>query len=315
MPPRGCYAVIVVVALLSVPPVTGQEANPLAPPITSPLAAPATTALDELSDIEFLRVFQELAITPAQAAALADDLRALQTALASSRAATERAVRESAAALPDLRQAVARGQTLAESQRQLAERLAQVRNAADRQENALRELAYQRLLNRLTAGQLALLGNPGAAATSASGVATDPNQAAARLQQSYLAYGNLFRQARNTPQPNRFRALAPAEIVRTNVATTALPAGNTALATLNRQVAARLQQIYYLKPLQYAQLGPSLAWELAVASEQARRTAAGLGTQRPLAPARVDPARLRRAVSYERGAALLQELAARSATR
>lgn len=302
MSDRRWLPALALVALTINPPAAAQQAGPV------PVQAAGTLA--DLDDIEFLEVFLDLGVTPAQAAAMATDLWSLQAALAGLRGSTERAVREASAALPGLRQAVVRGVDLDDSQSRLAKRLGDLRRAAQRQETALLEVAYQRLLNRLTSAQLALLGDPGTASLTAQAAPPDPTQAAARLQQSYLAYGNLFRQARNTPQPDRFRALAPAEVVRTTVAATGLPAGDPALNPLNRLVFARLQGVYYLKPLEYASLAPGIAWELAVASEQARQMAAGLADrQRRVAVPQIDPARLRRAIAYERGAGVLDELA------
>ncbi len=260
-------------------------------------------------DIVAINVFLDLGVTAEQAAKLAAPLEALAQRLA---VLAKRAADARKAAVPALqarRAALLSGQPMDEKLYAQLGKLYGTLAELDQARGDARAAAYREVLAGLGPEQQARVTETTAETPEATAeVARRQAETNERYQAVFNQIGMLMRDARETPDPRRFEAFAPQHVSRAVLAVTGLAPDHRLLPRLNVMFLDGIRRIYYMKPIDFARLGPAICGELTEAAIYAIDHA-----DQPAATVAAGPTvsadRLARAVAYERSAILLKELA------
>lgn len=260
-------------------------------------------------DIVAVNVFLDLGVTADQAARLVVPIEALAQRLA---VLDKRAADARKAALPVLqarRAALLSGKPMDEKLYAQLGKLYGTLTELDQARGDARVAAYREVLETLSPEQRARVTETAAEASEpAAEVARRQTERNERWQAIFNQIALLMRDARETPDPRRFEAFAPQIVAQSVVAVTCLPPDNQRLPRLSAMFLDGIRRIYYMKPIDFARLGPVICAQLTDATIDAIDHAEQPAATAPTGPT-VSADRLARAVAYERSAILLKELA------
>jgi len=262
-------------------------------------------------DLDVLDLFLDLELDNSQAARIQATIAAAAKKATAAEARLDQARQAAQADMFKVRDALLAGKSITAEEVPQWVQLRETENSVGDQLTVIWDTAYQDVLRRLTREQQAMLApvtDPAQAVEDAAAARIQRQQELAQRQagiaQTVL---NLMETARRTPDPDRFRAAAPQAIAQATAGMTGLPLDHPLQQQLNQFFLTRLIQIYQLQPAPYAQARPVVGTELTRAAmyvvDQTMDTGAGAAEQK------IDPARLRQAIRYERSPVLLGEYA------